>query len=65
VEIGTSSITPTTPYVVQHVAITKHVSPLRSGTSLDIIPLHVQFFNLFVHVIIVITELMDDKYVEE
>jgi hypothetical protein len=44
VEIGTSSRTPTTPFVVQHVAITKHVSPLRGGTSLEIIPLHVQFF---------------------
>jgi hypothetical protein len=38
-EIGTSSKVPTTPFVVQ--PITKLVSPLRGGTSLEIIPLHV------------------------
>ncbi len=47
VEIGTSSKTPTTPYVVQRVAIIKPISPLRGGTSLEIIPLHVQFFFLY------------------
>jgi hypothetical protein len=36
-EIGTSSKVPTTPFVVQ--PITKLVSPLRGGTSLEIIPL--------------------------
>jgi hypothetical protein len=38
-EIKTSSKVPVTPFVVQ--LVTKPVSPLRGGTSLEIIPLHV------------------------
>jgi hypothetical protein len=67
VEIGTSNRTPTTPSMVQHVAITKLVNPLRGGTSSKIIPLHVQFFFLFVHVITAITKPMESsgKSIEE
>ncbi len=39
VEIGTSSRVPITPFMVQHVS--KPFSPLRGGTSLEIIPIHV------------------------
>jgi hypothetical protein len=41
VEIGTSSKTPKTPYVVQLITITKLISPLKGGAGLKIIPLHV------------------------
>jgi hypothetical protein len=44
VEIGTSNRAPTTPFVVQHVATTKLISPLRGGIGLKIIPLFVQVF---------------------
>ncbi len=40
-EIGTKNKVSTTPFVVQLVAITKPISPLRGGTSLKIIPSHV------------------------
>ncbi len=43
-EIGTNIKVPTMPFVVQLVAITKLVNPLRGGTSLEIIPLLVQTF---------------------
>jgi hypothetical protein len=39
VEIKTNSKVPTTPSMVQHVAITKPISPLRGGTSFEIVPL--------------------------
>ncbi len=39
-KIGTSNRT-TTPFVVQPIVSTKPVSPLRDGTCLEIIPLHV------------------------
>jgi hypothetical protein len=38
-EIKTSSKALATPSMVQHVATTKLVSPLRGGTCLEIIPL--------------------------
>jgi hypothetical protein len=41
VEIGTSNRTLVTPFMVQPVATTKLVNPLRGGTCLEIIPLHV------------------------
>jgi hypothetical protein len=43
VETGTRNITPITPIGVQLV-VTKLVSPLKSGTSLDIIPLPILDF---------------------
>jgi hypothetical protein len=48
VEIGTSSRTLVTPSMVQPVATTKLVNPLRGGTCLEIIPLHVQIFSILV-----------------
>ncbi len=67
VEIGTSSRTPTTPSVVQHVATTKLVNPQRGGTCSEFIPLHVQIFSVPIQVIIATTKLVDssDKSVEE
>jgi hypothetical protein len=47
-EIGTSSRVPTTSSAVQHVAITKLVSPLKGGTCLEIIPLPIQTFTMLV-----------------
>jgi hypothetical protein len=47
-EIKTNSKVPTTPSMVQLVAITKPISPLRGGTSLEIIPLLVQTFTMLV-----------------
>jgi hypothetical protein len=38
-EIGTNSKVPTTPFAVQLVTIIKPVSPLKGGTSLEIISL--------------------------
>jgi hypothetical protein len=43
-EIKTNNKIPTTPFMVQHVVITKLDNPLRGGTSLEIIPLHVRTF---------------------
>ncbi len=40
-EIGTNSKTLATSFMVKLVAMTKPVSLLRGGTSLEIIPLHV------------------------
>jgi hypothetical protein len=40
-EIGTNSRVQTTPSMVQHIAITKLIGPLRGGTCFKIIPLHV------------------------
>jgi hypothetical protein len=55
-EIGTSNRAPTTPFVVQLVAITKPISPLRGGTSLKIIPLPVHTFIIHVLIVIVVNE---------
>jgi hypothetical protein len=44
--------------MVQLVAITKPIGPLRGGTSLKIIPLHVQTFIIHVLVVIVVNEPM-------
>jgi hypothetical protein len=57
-EIGTSNRAPTTPFVVQLVAITKPISPLKGGTSLEITPLHVQIFTILIWVAIITIELM-------
>jgi hypothetical protein len=46
VEIGTNNKVPAMPFVVQPIAITKPVSPLRGGIGLKIIPLHVQTFTI-------------------
>jgi hypothetical protein len=48
VEIRTNNRVPTMPYVVQLVAITKLVGPLRGGTCLEIIPFLVQTFTIHV-----------------
>jgi len=53
VEIGTNSRVLVTPFVVQ--PITKPISPLRGGTCLEIIPLHVQTFIILVIVTIIIS----------
>jgi hypothetical protein len=44
VEIGTNSKVIATPFMVQ--LVTKLVSPLKGGTCLEIIPLHVQSFTI-------------------
>ncbi len=54
--IGTSSRAPSTPFVVQLIATTKPISPLRSGIGLKIVPLLFQTFTMLVQVTIVITE---------
>jgi hypothetical protein len=56
-EIGTNIKAGITPFVVQLVAITKLVCPLRGGTSLKIIPLHVQTFTIHVQVAILLMNL--------
>jgi hypothetical protein len=43
---------------LQHVAITKLINPLRGGTSLEIIPLHVQTFIIHVQVATITNEPM-------
>jgi hypothetical protein len=48
VEIRTNSRAPTTPSMVHPIASTKPISPLRGGTSLEIIPLLVQTFTILV-----------------
>jgi uncharacterized membrane protein len=58
VEIGTSCKVPTTPSMVQLVAITKLVNPLKGGTSFKIMPLPIQTFSIHVQVAIVINELV-------
>jgi hypothetical protein len=53
--------------VIQLVAITKLVSPLRGGTCLDIISLPIQFFTIHVEVATITNEPMrgSEKYVTE
>jgi len=53
-EIGTNSIIPTIPFMVQ--PITKLISPLRGGTCLEIIPLHVQTFTIHVLMTIIVNQ---------
>jgi hypothetical protein len=67
VEIKTSSRILTTTFVVQLVASIKPISPLRGGTCLEIVPLHVQIFTIHVQVTIVTTKLMKggEKFVKE
>jgi hypothetical protein len=66
-EIGTSSKVRITRFVVQLVAITKLVSPLRGGTCLDIISLAIQTFTIHVQVATITNEPMrgSEKYVKE
>ncbi len=58
VDIGTSRRAPTTPFVVQHVAITKPINPLKGGTSLEIIPLPIQTFTILVQIATIVNELV-------
>jgi hypothetical protein len=57
VEIETNNIIPAMPFVVQ--PVTKPVSPLRGGTSLEIIPLHVQTFTISVPLIAIVSQPME------
>jgi len=50
-EIGTNIRALATPFVVQHVATTKPISPLKGGTCLEIIPLPIHIFTIHVQVI--------------
>jgi hypothetical protein len=67
IDIKTSSRVPTTPFMVQPVAITKLVSPLRGGTCLEIIPLPVWTFSILVQVATIINEPVrgSEKYVKK
>jgi hypothetical protein len=47
-DIGVSYKVLAKPYMVQPIAITKAISPLRGGISLEIIPLHVRTFSILV-----------------
>jgi hypothetical protein len=44
--------------VVQHVAITKPINPLKGGTSLEIIPLPIQTFTILVQIATIVNELV-------
>jgi hypothetical protein len=55
-KIGTSSKVLATPYVLH---VIKLISPLRGGTSLEIIPLHVQIFIILVSVTIIVNQPME------
>jgi uncharacterized membrane protein len=57
VEIRTNSRISAMPSMVQ--LVTKLVSPLRGGTCLEIIPLHVQTFIIHVPVTIVVSQLVE------
>jgi len=56
-----------TPSMVQHVAITKLVSPLKGGIGLQIKPLLIQTFTIHVLITNVVNELVVDskKYDKE
>ncbi len=66
-EIGTNKKVLVTPSMVQPIAITKLVSPLRGGTCLKIIPLPVQTFTIHVQAAIVTSELVrsNEKFVKK
>jgi len=55
VEIGTNS--KVTPFMVQ--LATKPFNPLRGGTCLKIIPLHVQIFIIFVLITTIVNQPME------
>jgi hypothetical protein len=57
-EIETSSKLPTTPSMVQPIAITKLVNSLRGGTCLTIIPLHVQTFTIHIPIVTIVSKPM-------
>jgi hypothetical protein len=59
VEIGTNNRIPVTSFMVQ--PIIKPVSPLRSGTCLEIIPLHVQTFTIHVLATTIVSQLVEDS----
>jgi len=62
VEIRTNSRVLATPFLVQPIAITKPISPLRGGTCLKIIPLHVQTFAILIAATNVVNEhVVDNK----
>jgi hypothetical protein len=61
VEIGTNSRIPTTPFVVQPIAITKPIGPLRGGTCLESIPLHILIFTILIPINIVVNKLVEDN----
>jgi hypothetical protein len=68
VEIETNSKAPTTTLsIIQPIATTKLVSPLRSGIGLDIIPLLAQICIMYVQVITITIKSMEgsDKFVKE
>jgi hypothetical protein len=48
VQIKTNNKVPTTPSMVQPVAFTKPISPVKGGTSLEIIHLLVQTLTILV-----------------
>jgi len=65
-EIRTSTRALATPFVVQPVATTKPISPLRGGTCLEIIPLHVHIFTIHVQVPTITKHVeSNDKYIKE
>jgi len=66
-EIGTNSRVLATPFVVQLIVITKPISPLRGITCLEIIPLHVPTFTIYVQITIVTNEPMkgSENFVKE
>jgi hypothetical protein len=66
VEIGTSSRVLAMPSMVQPVAITKLVSPLRGGTSCKIIPLPIQHvpFTIVVSKLVENSKRFDKEHVE-
>jgi hypothetical protein len=49
------------PFVVQLVAITKPVNPLRGGTCLEIIPLPIQIFIILVSATTIVNKLIEDN----
>jgi hypothetical protein len=66
-EIKTKNIILVTPSMVQLVTITKPISPLRGGTSLEIIPLPIQNFTIHVQVATFTNELVkgSEKFIKE
>jgi hypothetical protein len=58
VEIKTSNKVLATPSVVQPIAITKLVSPLRGGTCIEIKPLPVKTFTIHFIITILVSELV-------
>jgi hypothetical protein len=67
VEIGTNSKTLATPSMVQPIATSKLISPLRGGIGLKIIPSHVQTFTLHFQITTITIEPVrgSEKYVKE